>query len=89
MMLLDPNQTGQSEMNNLIGSYKSLRHHIHDAHLSKSRAVCDICEDLFCHHLGKLILLGVNMGGAVELKIDLGRSFLTLRNHIREAHGGH
>jgi len=88
-MFLDPGQADQRGMSNLMGSYKNLRHHIHEAHLWKSRDICALCEDLFCCHLGKLMLLGVNMGEVPDLKIDLGRSFMTLRNHIREAHGGY
>ncbi|KAF8427042.1 hypothetical protein EV426DRAFT_707298 [Tirmania nivea] len=80
MMLLDPGQTGQKGMSNLMVSYKNLRHHIDEAH---SGVVCDLCADLFCCHLGKLMLLGVDTRELPDLKIHLGQSFMTFRDHIR------
>ncbi|KAF8427037.1 hypothetical protein EV426DRAFT_686660 [Tirmania nivea] len=91
IMLLVPGQKDLDDqgMSTLMRSYKNLRQHIHDAHLSASRAVCSLCEDLFCYHLANLTLLEGGMVEVSGLKLDLGRSFMTLRTHIREAHGGH
>jgi len=46
------------------------------------------CEDLFCYHLGKIMLLAAAKGDFADVKIDLGNSFMTLRQHTQEAHGG-
>ena len=84
-MLSDPQDKG---MHNIKRSYRDLRQHIHEVHSRQYGAVCTLCEDLFCCHGGKLMLLEAAEGDFVGLKIDLGRSFMTLRDHIREAHGG-
>jgi len=86
-MFLDPGD--DKGMCNVVKSYKDLRQHIYETHLSTSTAVCPLCEDLFCCHLAKLMLLDGGMGEILGLKSDLGRSLMTLRTHIREAHGGH
>jgi len=90
MMLLVPGQKDLDHrgMSTLMRSYKGLRQHIQEAHLPAPRAVCSLCEDLFCYHLAKLILLEGGVGEIQGLKFDLGRSFMNLRTHIREAHGG-
>jgi len=91
-MLLVPGQKNLDDrrLSTLMRSYKDLRQHIHEAHLLASRTVCSLCEDLFCYHLAQLTLLegGVGPGFVQDLKVDLGRSSMTLRTHIREAHGG-
>jgi len=91
MMLLVPGQIDLDDrgMSNLMRSYKDLRQHVHEAHLPASRALCSLCEDLFCYHLAKLTLLEGGVEEVQGLKVDLGRSFITLRTHIREAHYGH
>ncbi|KAF8427033.1 hypothetical protein EV426DRAFT_429857 [Tirmania nivea] len=73
---------------NLKRSYRDLRQHIHEAHQSHCGATCSLCENLFCYHLGKMILLEVSNRDFANVKVDLGNSFLTLRQHIQEAHGG-
>jgi len=88
-MLLDPGQKEGVGISTLMRSYKNLRHHIHETHLWESGASCALCEDLFCYHLAKLMLLEGGMGAVQGLKFDLGRSFMTLRTHIREVHNGH
>jgi len=89
-MLLVPGQKNLDDwgMCTLMRSYKDLRQHVREVHLLGSRVVYPLCEDLFCYHLAKLILLEGGMGEVQNLKLDLGRSFMTLRTHIREAHGG-
>jgi len=89
IMFLDRGQRDDTGVSTLVRSYKTLRHHIHEAHLWESSAICALCEDLFCYHLAKLMLLEAGMGEIHGLKLDLGRSFMTLRTHIGEAHGGY
>jgi len=84
-MLSDPQDKG---IYNIKRSYRGLRQHIHEAHLWQYGTVCTLCEDLFCYHGGKLLLLEVEEGGFAGLKLDLGRSFMTLREHVQESHGG-
>ena len=69
-------------------SYRDLRQHIQEAHQWHYGATCALCEDLFCYHLGKMMLLEVAEGDFASVKISLGSSFMTLRQHIQEAHGG-
>jgi len=76
------------DIRNIKRSYRDLRQHIHEAHLWQYGSPCILCEDLFCYHGGKLMLLEAAEGDFVGLKIDLGRNFMTLRDHIKEAHGG-
>ena len=88
IILLVPGQKNQDDMgmSTLMRSYKDLHQHVHEAHLF---AVCPVCEDIFCYHLSKLMLLEGGMGEAQSLKLDLGRSFMMLKTHIQEAHGGY
>lgn len=90
-MLLAPGQNDLDDkgMSTLMRSYKDLHQHVQEAHFLGSRAVCSLCDNLFCYHLAKLALLEGEMGEVQSLKLDLGRSFMTLRTHIQEAHGGH
>ena len=88
IILLDPGQGDDAGISTLMRSYRSLRHHINEAHLRGSRVACALCEDLFCYHLANLALLEGGMGEVQSLRLDLGNSFMTLRTHIREAHGG-
>ena len=83
--LSDPEGKG---INNLRRSYEDLRQHIHAVHHFHYKAACALCENLFCYHLGKMMLLEVAKVDFVSVKVDLGSSFMTLRQHIREAHGG-
>ena len=72
-------------------SYQDLRQHIHEVHPGHYGAVCALCENLFCYHLGKIMVLGAAKGAQgdiTQVKIDLGNSFMMLRKHIQEAHGG-
>ena len=85
IMFNGPESKGISKLER---SYRDLRQHIHEAHQWHHRAACAMCENLFCYHLGKMMLLEVAKGDFVNVKIDLGRSFMTLRGHIQEAHGG-
>ena len=75
-------------ISNLRRSYRDLRQHIHEAHHSHYGAACALCENLFCYHLGKMMLLEVAKIDFADVKVDLGSSFMTLRQHIQEAHGG-
>ena len=75
-------------MNNLKCSYQNLQQHIYEAHQWDDGVVCALCENLFCYHLGKMMLLEATKGDISDVKIALGSSFMTLREHIREAHGG-
>ena len=85
-MLSDPQDKG---MHNIKRSYRDLRQHIHEAHSRQYGAACTWCEDLFYFHGGKVMLLEAAEGDFAGLKIDLGQSLVTLRNHIMEAHGGY
>jgi len=82
--LSDPEGRGIS---NLRRSYRDLRQHIHEAHQGHYGSACAMCEDLFCFLLGNMVLLEA-AGDFADIKVDLGGSFITLRQHIREAHGG-
>ena len=75
-------------INNLRRSYENLRQHIHEAHQLHYGASCTLCENLFCYHLGKMIHLEVAKVDFADVKVNLGSSFMTLRQHIQEAHGG-
>ena len=85
-MLLDRDQRDDTGVSTLIRSYITLRHHIHEMHIWDARATCALCEDLFCYHLAKLMLLDGGLGEVQGLKLDLGRSFMTLRTHMEQAH---
>ena len=85
IMLSDQQDKG---IRNIKRSYRDLRQHIHEAHSWQYGNVCTLCEDLFCYHGGKLMLLEATEGDFAGMKIDLGASFMTLRDHIKEAHGG-
>ncbi|KAF8427039.1 hypothetical protein EV426DRAFT_707292 [Tirmania nivea] len=91
MMFFIPGQMDFDDggMSTLMRSYKYLHQHVHEAHLLASGAVCTLCEDLFCYHLAKLMLLEGGIAEVQGLRLDLGSSLMTLRAHIREAHGGH
>ena len=80
--------TGDKGISNLKRSYQDLRQHVHEAHQWHYGAGCALCENLFCYHLGKMMLLEAKMGDFTGVKIDLRSSFMTLREHIQEAHGG-
>jgi len=84
-MFSDPEDKRTS---NLKRSYQDLEKHIHEAHQWHYRAACAVCENLFCYHLGKMMLLEAAKGDITDVKIDLGSSFTSLREHIQEAHGG-
>lgn len=84
-MLSDPQDKG---IRNIKRSYRDLRQHIREAHWWQYGTACTLCEDLFCYHGGKLMLLEVAEKEFARLKIDLGQSFMILRGHIKEAHGG-
>ncbi|RPB19763.1 hypothetical protein L211DRAFT_590905 [Terfezia boudieri ATCC MYA-4762] len=73
-------------ISDLKRSYRHFQEHIHEAH--HYGAGCALCENLLYHHLGKMILLEAAGGGFTDAKISLGISFMTLREHIQEAHGG-
>jgi len=76
-------------LSNLKRSYRQLEQHIHMAHQPHYEgAACASCENLFCYHLEKMMLLETTKGDLCEVKIDLQRSFTALRDHIKEAHGG-
>jgi len=75
-------------ISNLKRSYRQLQQHIHLAHQWHYEAVCASCENLFCYHLEKMMLLEITKGDLCEVKIDLQSSFTALRDHIKEAHGG-
>ena len=91
MMFLVPGRKDLDERGRspLLRSYKDLYQHVHEAHLLPSRVSCSLCEDLFFYYLAKLMLLEEGMTEVQGLKLDLGRRFMTLRTHIRDAHGGH
>ncbi|KAF8453220.1 hypothetical protein BGX38DRAFT_1178573 [Terfezia claveryi] len=75
-------------MCNIRRSYQLLQQHVHAAHPWQYGYACALCENLFCFHLGKMMLLEAAKGDFTDVKIDLGNSFMTLRQHIEEAHGG-
>ena len=75
-------------ISDLKRSYQNLQQHIHERHLWYYGAGCALCENLFCYHLGKMLLLEAAAGNFTAVKIDLGNSFMTLREHIQGAHGG-
>lgn len=75
-------------MCNIRHSYRHLQQHVHAAHQWHYGNACALCENLFCFHLGKMMLLEAAKGDFTDVKIDLGNSFMTLRQHIEEAHGG-
>jgi len=74
--------------NNLRRSYRDLRQHIHEAHQRHYGSPCALCENLFCYHLGKIMLLVAAKVDTTGVMIDLGNSFMILREHVQEAHGG-
>ena len=78
---------------NLKRSYRCLQQHISLQHIDEAHrweygVACASCENLFCHHLEKIMLLEVAKGDLCEVKVDLQNSFTALRRHIKEAHGG-
>ena len=73
-------------MSDLKHSYRHLQQHIHEAHYHG--ASCSLCESLVCYHLGRMMLLEAARGDFTDVKIALGSSFMTLREHIQDAHGG-
>ena len=85
IMLSDPEGKG---IDNIRRSYRDLRQHIREVHQWHYGAACALCEDLFYYHLGKMVLLEVTKVDLASVKIDLGSSFMMLRQHIQEAHGG-
>jgi len=85
-MFSDPTDKG---INNLKRSYRDLRQHIHEVHYAwHYGADCALCENLFCYHSDKVVLLEIAKGDLCEVKSDLRSSFKMLRDHIQEAHGG-
>ena len=84
-MLSDPEDKG---IGNLKRSYRDLRQHIHEVHQWYYGASCVLCENMFCYHLEKMMLLEVAKGDLCDVKVDLQGSFTALRDHIKEAHGG-
>ena len=76
-------------MSSLKHSYRDLQQHIYKAHKWEYGVSCIACENLFCYHLDKVMLLEVAKGDLCEVKIDLRNSCKALRDHIREAHGGY
>jgi len=75
-------------ISNLKRSYRDLRQHIHEAHQWHYGAACALCENLFCYHSDKVVLLEVAKGDLSEVKSNLRSSFQVLRDHIQEAHSG-
>ena len=73
-------------MGDLKRSYRHLQQHIHDAHHYGTS--CALCQSLLCCHLGKMMLLEAAKEDFTDIKIGLGSSFMTLREHIQEALGG-
>ncbi|KAF8453216.1 hypothetical protein BGX38DRAFT_1178534 [Terfezia claveryi] len=69
-------------------SYRDLQQHIHEAHKLQSGGACATCENLFCSHLDKMMLLEAAKGDISEVKDFLRRSFKALRDHIQDAHCG-
>ncbi|KAF8453223.1 hypothetical protein BGX38DRAFT_1268792 [Terfezia claveryi] len=57
-------------ISDLKRSYRNLQQHIHEAH----QCACPLCENLFCYHLGKMMVLEAAKGDFTDLKIDLGTS---------------
>jgi len=47
-----------------------------------------LCEKIFCCHWGQIILLEVAKEDFTDVKVILGSNFMTLKEHVREAHGG-
>ena len=84
-MFSDPEDKGMSDLKH---SYRDLQQHIHEAHRLEYGVSCAMCENLFCYHLDKMMLLVVAKGDLCEVKIDLQSSYKALRVHIKEAHGG-
>jgi len=78
---------GNKGISNLRRSYQDLRQHIHEAHKWHYGAACALCDNLFCYHLGNMMLLKVAKGDFADVKIDLGSTFMTLSQHIRESRG--
>ena len=81
-MLSDLEDKGIGELKR---SYRHLQQHIHEAH--NYGTGCALCESLVCYHLGKMMLLEAARGDFSDVKIALGSSFMTLREHTQEAHG--
>ena len=75
-------------ISDLKHTYRYLQQHIYEAHQWHYGVPCASCENLFCYHLEKMMLLEVAKGDLSEVKIDLQSSFTALRRHIKEAHGG-
>lgn len=75
-------------MSDLRRSYRHLKQHIREAHQGYDGVSCALCENLFCYHLETMMLLEVVEGNFPYIKLDLGSSFMMLRKHIQEAHGG-
>jgi len=74
-------------ISDLKRSYLHLQQHINVAHRWYN-AGCTFCENLFCFHMGNMVLLEAAKENFTDVKIDLWSSFMTLREHIKEAHGG-
>jgi len=75
-------------ISSLRRSYRDVQQHIYTAHQWHYGVGCALCENLLFYHLGKMMLLEVAEGDFAHVKIELGNSFMTLRQHIQEAHGG-
>jgi len=84
-MLSDPEDKG---MSSLKRTYQQLQQHIYEAHQWHYGTGCALCENFVCYHLGKMMLLEAAEGNFAHARIDLGNSFMMLREHIQEAHGG-
>jgi len=78
---------GDKRMSDLKRTYQQLQQHIYEAHQHYG-ASCTWCENLVCYHLGEMLLLEVAEENFAYVKINLGSSFMMLREHIQEAHGG-
>ncbi|RPB19766.1 hypothetical protein L211DRAFT_896029 [Terfezia boudieri ATCC MYA-4762] len=85
IMFSDPEDKGISKLKH---SYRDLQQHINEAHKWQSGAACATCENLFCSHLDKMMLLEAAKGDISEVKDFLRRSFKALRDHIQDAHRG-
>ena len=71
----------------LLSSYDKLRLHIHE-HLVGSRATCGLCENLFYHHILQLLLLfEANLAEVGQVRRDIGKNLMKLRQHVDEVHG--
>jgi len=75
-------------ISDLKRSYRHLQQHIHEAHQWPYGAGCALCDYLFCFHMGNMVLLEAAKENFTDVKVDLGSSFMNLREHIQEAHGG-